>query len=76
MAEALRFRHYGYVFDKIETLPYNFFNSIYVTGGAVLITCVCAVLAGYALVHLKPGVEPLLFSCCFHPFIFLPVWFQ
>ena len=48
------FSHYGYVFDKIETLPYNFFNSIYVTGGTVLITCVCAVLAGYALVHLKP----------------------
>ena len=23
------FTHYGYVFDKIETLPYNLFNSIY-----------------------------------------------
>ncbi len=25
------FTHYGYVFDKIDTLPVNFFNSIYVT---------------------------------------------
>ena len=24
------FSHYGYVFDKIETFPYNFLNSIYV----------------------------------------------
>ena len=48
------FSHYGYVFDKIDTLPINLFNSIYVTGATVLITTVCAVLAGYALVHLKP----------------------
>lgn len=48
------FSHYGYVFDKIETLPTNLFNSIYVTGATVLITTFCAVLAGYALVHLKP----------------------
>ena len=48
------FSHYGYVFDKIETLPTNLFNSIYVTGATVLITTACAVLAGYALVHLKP----------------------
>ena len=46
--------HYGYVFDKIETLPTNLFNSIYVTGATVLITTACAVLAGYALVHVKP----------------------
>ncbi len=48
------FSHYSYVFDKIETLPTNLFNSIYVTGATVLITTFCAVLAGYALVHLKP----------------------
>ncbi len=46
--------HYGYVFDKIETLPTNLFNSVYVTGATVLITTACAVLAGYALVHVKP----------------------
>src|SRR5688500_13897104 len=48
------FTHYGYVFEKIDTLPINLFNSIYVTTGTVLITTFCAVLAGYALVHLRP----------------------
>ncbi len=47
------FTRYSYVFHRIETLPVNFFNSIYVTAGTVLLTTVCAVLAGYALVHLK-----------------------
>jgi ABC-type glycerol-3-phosphate transport system permease component len=51
---AFDFSHYGYVLEKIDTLPVNLFNSIYVTGATVLITTVCAVLAGYALVHLKP----------------------
>jgi ABC-type glycerol-3-phosphate transport system permease component len=48
------FTHYSYVFERIATLPVNLFNSIYVTAGTVLITTVCAVLAGYALVHLRP----------------------
>ncbi len=48
------FTRYSYVFNRIETLPINLFNSIYVTAGTVLLTTVCAVLAGYALVHLRP----------------------
>lgn len=48
------FTHYSYVFERIVNLPVNLFNSIYVTAGTVLITTVCAVLAGYALVHLRP----------------------
>lgn len=48
------FSPYRYVFEKIETLPVNLFNSIYVTGSTVIITTICAVLAGYALVHLRP----------------------
>lgn len=48
------FTHYTYVFEKIDTLPVNLFNSIYVTAGTVLVTTLCAVLAGYALVHLRP----------------------
>jgi ABC-type glycerol-3-phosphate transport system permease component len=48
------FTHYSYVFERIHTLPINLFNSIYVTTSTVLITTACAVLAGYALVHLKP----------------------
>ena len=47
------FSHYRYVVERIETLPNNMFNSIYVTFFTVLITTVAAVLAGYALVHLK-----------------------
>jgi ABC-type glycerol-3-phosphate transport system permease component len=54
------FTHYSYVFNKIDTLPRNLFNSIYVTSGTVLITTVCAVLAGYALVHLRPRGGGLL----------------
>jgi ABC-type glycerol-3-phosphate transport system permease component len=48
------FTHYTYVFERIATLPVNLFNSIYVTAGTVLITAICAVLAGYALVHIRP----------------------
>jgi ABC-type glycerol-3-phosphate transport system permease component len=42
------------VFQRIETLPVNLFNSIYVTAGTVLLTTLFAVFAGYALVHLRP----------------------
>src|SRR5271169_145830 len=48
------FTHYTYVFHRIATLPVNLFNSIYVTAATVLITSTCAVLAGYALVHMRP----------------------
>jgi ABC-type glycerol-3-phosphate transport system permease component len=65
------FSHYGYVFDKIGTLPTNLFNSIYVTGATVLITTFCAVLAGYALVHLKPRggafIVAMLLSSLYFP---------
>ena len=49
------FTHYSFVFERIATLPINLFNSIYVTAATVLITTICAVLAGYALVHIKPS---------------------
>lgn len=48
------FTTYAYVFQKIETLPINMWNSIYVTAATVLLTTACAVLAGYALVHMRP----------------------
>jgi ABC-type glycerol-3-phosphate transport system permease component len=47
------FSHYGYVFSAIPGLIVNMDNSILVTLSTVVITSVCAVLAGYALVHLK-----------------------
>jgi ABC-type glycerol-3-phosphate transport system permease component len=65
------FSHYAYVFDKIDTLPANLFNSIYVTGATVLITSVCAILAAYALVHMKsrsaPFVVTLLLASLYFP---------
>ena len=48
------FTRYHYVFEKINTFPINLFNSIYVTTATVFITTFCAVLAGYALVHMRP----------------------
>src|SRR5215831_7349143 len=54
------FTHYSFVFERIVNLPINLFNSIYVTAGTVLITTVCAVLAGYALVHLRSRGGALL----------------
>ncbi len=47
------FSHYSFVFERIHTLPINLFNSVYVTSATVLITTVCSVLAGYALVHVR-----------------------
>jgi len=50
------FSHYSYVFTAIPDLIVNMKNSIVVTLSTVFLTSVCAVLAGYALVHLKvPG---------------------
>jgi ABC-type glycerol-3-phosphate transport system permease component len=50
------FSHYGYVFTAIPRLVVNMGNSIFVTLSTVALTSICAVLAGYALVHLRvPG---------------------
>jgi ABC-type glycerol-3-phosphate transport system permease component len=65
------FGHYSYSLQKIETLPQNFLNSVLVTTGTVVITTICAILAGYALVHLRtPGraiVLALLVASMFFP---------
>jgi len=50
------FSHYGFVLTRIQTLPQNMFNSIFVTLATVAITTFCAILGGYTLVHVKlPG---------------------
>jgi len=50
------FSHYGEALTNIPTLGQNFQNSITVTLSTMAITTVIAVLAGYALVHLRtPG---------------------
>src|SRR5215216_7617538 len=65
------FSHYGYSLNRIPTLPQNYANSIIVTLGTVVITTVCAVLAGYAIVFLRvPGlglVLALLVASMFFP---------
>src|ERR1043166_1503878 len=50
--EHFDFTHYAYVVTNIPTLARNMFNSVFVTLSTVVITTVCAVLGGYALVHL------------------------
>jgi len=50
------FSHYSYVFEHIPSFLRNFTNSVIVTTATVVLTSVFAVLAGYALVHLRvPG---------------------
>jgi ABC-type glycerol-3-phosphate transport system permease component len=56
------FSHYGFVFTAIPGLVVNMGNSILVTLSTVVITCVCAVLAGYALVHLHLRGKSLVFA--------------
>ena len=65
------FSHYTYALTNIPTLPRNMLNSVLVTSGTVVITTVCAVMGGYALVHLRlPGralVLALLVASMFFP---------
>jgi ABC-type glycerol-3-phosphate transport system permease component len=65
------FTHYSYVFEHIPSFWNNFTNSIIVTTATVITTSICAVLAGYALVHLRlPGaalVVSLLVGTLFFP---------
>jgi ABC-type glycerol-3-phosphate transport system permease component len=56
------FTHYSYVLGKQSTLPRNILNSIMVTLGTVLFGTTCAVLGGYALVHLRMWGRALLLA--------------
>jgi ABC-type glycerol-3-phosphate transport system permease component len=63
--------HYAYVWEHIPTLPRNMMNSVVVTLSTTVLTVICAVLGGYALVHLRtPGraiVFALLVASLFFP---------
>ena len=65
------FSHYGFALTNIPTLPRNMLNSVLVTTGTVIITTACAVLGGYALVHLSLAgraiVLALLVASMFFP---------
>jgi ABC-type glycerol-3-phosphate transport system permease component len=56
------FSHYGNALSHIDTLPQNFRNSIVVTIATMLITTTVAVLAGYALVHLRTPARALVLA--------------
>ena len=56
------FSHYVYSVQSFTTLPQNYLNSIIVTVGTIVITTVCAVLAGYAMVFLRPPGITLVFA--------------
>ncbi len=62
--EQFDFTHYTYVLTKIPSLPVNLGNSLFVTFGSVLITCICAVLAAYALTHLKTPGRAIVIGLC------------
>jgi ABC-type glycerol-3-phosphate transport system permease component len=65
------FSHYTYALNNIPTLGRNMLNSVLVTTATVVITTACAVLGGYALVHLAlPGkalVLAMLVASMFFP---------
>lgn len=58
--KAFDFGHYAYALQKIPTLPRNLLNSAVVTFGTVVATTICAVLAGYALVHLRTPLRAVI----------------
>ncbi len=54
--EKFDFTHYKDVLAANPDLLHNLWNSAYVTVATTIVTTICAVLAGYALVHLRmPG---------------------
>jgi ABC-type glycerol-3-phosphate transport system permease component len=69
--EEFDFTHYAYVFQHMPQALHNFANSIIVTLSTVVITSTIAILAGYALVHLRtPGrafVLTVLVATLFFP---------
>ncbi len=69
--ENFDFSHYEYVVTRIPTLGRNMLNSVVVTLSTVVLTTICAVLGGYALVHLtlrgRAVVLALLVASLFFP---------
>jgi ABC-type glycerol-3-phosphate transport system permease component len=65
------FTHYEYVVRNLPNAVRNFGNSIIVTTATVIITSIVAILAGYAVVHLRlPGrglVVTVLVASLFFP---------
>ncbi|MCS6848382.1 MAG: carbohydrate ABC transporter permease [Anaerolineae bacterium] len=62
--EPLTLSHYDYVLTRMPQLTQNLTNSLIVTIGSIVATSICAVLAGYALVHLKTPGRALVITIC------------
>lgn len=60
--EHFDFTHYAYVFVHMPQALRNFANSIIVTLSTVVITSIIAILAGYALVHLRTPGRAVVFT--------------
>ena len=60
--EKFDFTHYAYVFQHMPQALRNFANSIIVTLSTVVITSIIAILAGYALVHLRTPGRAVVFT--------------
>ena len=60
--QEFEFGAYSRVTTSIETLPQNLRNSVIVTLATMLITTTVAVLAGYALVHLRTPARALVLA--------------
>ncbi len=56
------FTHYAYVFEHLPNVLQNFSNSIIVTLTTVVITTLCSIFAGYALVHLQMTGKAIVLS--------------
>jgi ABC-type glycerol-3-phosphate transport system permease component len=69
--DVFDFTHYAYVFAKMPSVLHNFSNSIIVTLSTVVATTTIAILAGFALAHLRlPGaaiVGTILIGTLFFP---------
>ena len=60
--EHFDFTHYSYVFEHIPTAVHNYLNTIIVTSFTIVLASTCAVLAGYALAHLRLPGKSILFT--------------
>lgn len=57
------YTHYQWVWEKRPDVRSNFLNSVIVTSGTVILSTITAVLAGYALVHLRtPGQKIIVLA--------------
>jgi len=60
--KRFEFGHYADVFKYIPSVFQNYANTVIVTSATVILAGVCAVLAGYALAHLRVPGQSLIYA--------------